>query len=472
MEARPIPIYNSGGKQHSGACGAISSSLSVLPSHLDHNSPNFQDHQQASLRKGVMGGGSFMRASPFISNNGMVGPLHSSSSGFSTDIQFSNVSPCSRNTSTISQSSINVTPFPPTHSSFSGVLQSTASSQINSANNISWCTDPQQEFFDFASPGNHIQTGRKGSSAVMPTDDLGKQSDWQEWADQLITSEEALNANWNEYICDVALENMDGETGCIKKPSSDVQRQQPQVQLQPTAPSSETGNAGTPTSSANGAVKARMRWTPELHEAFVQAVASLGGSERATPKGVLKRMNIEGLTIYHVKSHLQKYRTARFRPDPSEAGSSDKRSTSIEEISSLDLKSGIDITEALRLQMEVQKRLHEQLEVQRNLQLRIEEQGRYLQQMFEQQCKSMPDSVKAAMTPDGQQHSSDKLGVQEVSPNDNKNPGSKNADSSTSLGENPCNQVILPAKSSREVDDIDMSQPSKRKKTGEPSEPN
>ncbi|CAO2842381.1 unnamed protein product [Amaranthus hypochondriacus] len=108
--------------------------------------------------------------------------------------------------------------------------------------------------------------------------------------------------------------------------------------------------------------KQRLRWTHELHERFVDAVAQLGGPDRATPKGVLRVMGVQGLTIYHVKSHLQKYRLAKYLPDSSSEGKKADKKESAELLYGLESSSGMQITEALKLQMEVQKRLHEQLE--------------------------------------------------------------------------------------------------------------
>ncbi|GJM97707.1 hypothetical protein PR202_ga14653 [Eleusine coracana subsp. coracana] len=73
----------------------------------------------------------------------------------------------------------------------------------------------------------------------------------------------------------------------------------------------------------------RMRWTEELHRQFVEAVECLGGQEEATPKRILQLMGVKGVSISHIKSHLQMYRSSSsnsssHQGQPPEAASSDK----------------------------------------------------------------------------------------------------------------------------------------------------
>ncbi|MCO5555386.1 hypothetical protein L7F22_008932 [Adiantum nelumboides] len=152
--------------------------------------------------------------------------------------------------------------------------------------------------------------------------------------------------------------------------------------------------------------KPRLRWTMDLHERFVDAVDQLGGAEKATPKSVMKLMNVKGLTLYHLKSHLQKYRLGKHSNKETNLGG---RQAGASELGSMAFSSqaGPDkmpITEALNIQIEVQRKLQVQLEVQRHLQVHIEAQGRYLQSILE----------KAQETLAGQTISSVELGLAQV----------------------------------------------------------
>ncbi|XP_050234191.1 protein PHOSPHATE STARVATION RESPONSE 1-like [Mercurialis annua] len=65
-----------------------------------------------------------------------------------------------------------------------------------------------------------------------------------------------------------------------------------------------------------------------------------------------------------------------------------------------------EFREALRLQLEIQKRLREQLLFQRNLNLRIEEQARYLKILTEKLCSDMP-ALNSATKNEAEERSED-----------------------------------------------------------------
>lgn len=394
MDAKqPLSVQKSYGNQISN----FGVSTNVSSSHPDHPNPVGERCMEPSKSQHITIDRELVRSlppsvSPLSSNSGVVGHIFSSSSEFSADLHCSSLQQQERHLQQspfISQSSSSgkSTLFP--HSVDSRILQSTASSHFNQGNSDQWCADVLSDFLDFPMSSTCSQLDANDSCSIgIPSEEVGKGNDWQEWADQLITDTNVLSADWNGLLADASVAKPGPKASCqIPQQSSSISAEQPHISQQHPGTPGEVCTTGGQSSSANAApVKQRMRWTPELHEAFVEAVNKLGGSERATPKGVLKLMKVDGLTIYHVKSHLQKYRTAKYKPETTEE-SSEKKAASIEELSSLDLKTGIDISEALRLQMEVQKRLHEQLEIQRKLQLRIEEQGKYLEMMFEKQRK-------------------------------------------------------------------------------------
>ncbi|KAJ8898939.1 hypothetical protein K2173_008434 [Erythroxylum novogranatense] len=142
-------------------------------------------------------------------------------------------------------------------------------------------------------------------------------------------------------------------------------------------------------SRSDGSGKERLRWTQELHDRFEEAVNKLGGPDRAKPKGILRAMGIPGLTIYHVKSHLQKYRISKFIPETPNRSRFERRSIS-ELLPNFSATSGAQLNEALQMQMEVQRRLGDQLEVQKSLKLKIEAQRRFLERIVEERRNRTP----------------------------------------------------------------------------------
>ncbi|KAL8137765.1 hypothetical protein V2J09_003766 [Rumex salicifolius] len=146
----------------------------------------------------------------------------------------------------------------------------------------------------------------------------------------------------------------------------------------------------------------RLKWTPELHMRFVDAVIQLGGAEKATPKSVRKAMGIPGLTLYHLKSHLQKYRLEKNQPTEacSDTKQDDRRGSLHFLVEEAEEQTSNPVYKSWQIS-QVQRKLHEQMEVQKHLQLRIEAQGKYLQKVLKKAQETLSTYTLSSMVNSG-----------------------------------------------------------------------
>ncbi|KAH7284999.1 hypothetical protein KP509_33G006800 [Ceratopteris richardii] len=205
------------------------------------------------------------------------------------------------------------------------------------------------------------------SESSLPPLHTPSRIEWPSW-DRLASESDAIVSLSQALMQDIS----DEPKGLARSISLDQERSIPldqsqlasvlyhgQAHMTPSPGNTASGNAST------GIIhKQRLRWTPELHKRFVEAVEELGGAEKATPKCVLNLMDIPGLQLSHVKSHLQKYRITKDVPTSQEVCHEWRRgSCSVGAVTMMDLTAATQMNGALQIQMEMQKQLHEQLEV-------------------------------------------------------------------------------------------------------------
>ncbi|RYQ97294.1 hypothetical protein Ahy_B08g093324 [Arachis hypogaea] len=148
--------------------------------------------------------------------------------------------------------------------------------------------------------GERIIEGKEGSCSLITSPNNGsRKRSFIDLNEEAGDHENRSNNNDNE-ICSSSWQegNLSSSNNNNNTTSSSEEEEE-----EDEGGNNNKNNKGRTTSMVRQYVRSKMprlRWTPDLHLAFVQAVNRLGGQERATPKLVLQLMNVRGLSIAHM----------------------------------------------------------------------------------------------------------------------------------------------------------------------------
>ncbi|KAJ6319378.1 hypothetical protein OIU78_014903 [Salix suchowensis] len=144
---------------------------------------------------------------------------------------------------------------------------------------------------------------------------LSPHGDCDENDDPFLELQETLETPTHQVpqngTCHPAVVSSNEEVGGVVVEKEDEENKEGPEQQPPSPPPPQQAHSHLRLSYTSD-LKPRLRWTEDLHSCFVNAVKELGGPQQTTPRSVLRLMNVEGLTIFQVKSHLQKYRQGRY----------------------------------------------------------------------------------------------------------------------------------------------------------------
>ncbi|ONM15934.1 protein PHOSPHATE STARVATION RESPONSE 2 isoform X1 [Zea mays] len=225
------------------------------------------------------------------------------------------------------------------------VLPEEPSGGIFSGQSPEGCADPgdidyRVESQQIPGPGRTVDESDNRDEWFVPTDITWN---WHQMAESAPVPSYPNSKSWQHDEQHMVHES-------VSVPSEEPQQLCPTV-----SPLATTNNAHCPKRA-----KARMRWTMEMHDRFVDAVNLLGGCESAKPKAILDIMNVEGLTRDQVKSHFQKYKL-QVKQHPSEVPGTSVEMTMRSEAIPSDVQKHIQ-DYALQVQVEFQKKLHDMVE--------------------------------------------------------------------------------------------------------------